>query len=120
MSYCSRIYIINKMGDYGHVIASYDSGVLFTNYMSYSDMFNRQIDFRAYMDDGNTEIYYDKYNSICCYCDAKDFLAWIRKMIAFEKSLGNTGIGFKPIYKFIKALKKCYKKSDLVILHYGY
>lgn len=120
MSYCSKIYIIDRMGDYGHVIASYDSGTLFTNYMSYSDIFINQIDFRAYMDDENTEIYYDKYNSICCYCNAEDFLKWVKKTINFEKSLGNTGANFKPIYKFIKALIKYHKKSDLLILHYGY
>jgi len=118
MSYCSKIYIIDRMGDYGRILATYDSGTIFTNYMSYSELFVKEIDFRSYMDDGETEIKYDKYNSVCCYCDIDNFIKWLKNTIKLEKEIGNTGNWLKPMYKFLKALKECY--SDLVILHYGY
>ena len=120
MSYCSKIYIIDRYGDFGRVLATYDSDTLFTNYMSYSDLFTKEIDFRSYMDDDNTEIKYDKYNSVCRYCDIDKFIKWLKDTIKFEKSLGNKEKALKPMYKFLKALKKCYTRSDFVILHYGY
>lgn len=122
MSYCSKIYIIDKMGDFGHILATYDSGTIFTNYVSYNKLFVKAIDFRAYMDDSETEIERDKYNSVCRYCSVDEFISWLDDTIKFAKSTGNIRAKnwLKPTYKFLKALKKCYTHSDLVVLHYGY
>lgn len=120
MSYCSKIYVIDRMGDFGRILATYDSGTIFTNYSSYVDLFTNEIDFRVYMYDGDTEITRDKYNSVCCYCTIDEFIGWLKDTINFQKSLGCKGITLKPMYKFLKALKKCYTRSNLIILHYGY
>ena len=123
MGYESRVYIINRnrVSKYGEIIAMFNC-----RYMGqdFKDLFQTEIDFRAYHEDGNTQIKLDDYGYVCKYAYAEDVQEWLKHKIKEEKrTVGGCYRRLKPLYKLLKTFNNKhwnYSDNEMLVLHYGY
>ena len=123
MGYESKVYIINRnrVSKYGEIIAMFNCGGMGQDF---KDLFQIEIDFRAYHEDGNTLIKLDDYGYVCKYAYIDDVQEWLKhKIKEEERMIGNCYRRLKPLYKLLKAFNNKhwnYNGNEMLVLHYGY
>lgn len=110
--FCDKIMTINlcKMGH--------------RNFSNPSRLFNKEIDFNLYMDDGNTLYDEDDYGCKCYYAPIKSVIRCLEKLAKENEYYRRTDLALKALKAF-KSKDWCWKAADgsyseLVVIHYGY
>lgn len=89
-----------------------------------SKLFNKEVDFNLYMDDGNTVYDEDRYGSKCCYAPLKKVISCLEKLTKEATYYRRTALALK-VLKAFKTKDWEWKTEDgsyaeLVVIHYGY
>lgn len=110
--YCERIMTIDlsKVGN--------------TDFYNPSNLFNKEIDFDLYMEDGNNRYDVDCYGNKCCYAPIKKVIRFLEKLTKKEEYYRRTDLALKVLKSFKpedwewESENGSYGK--LVVVHFGY
>lgn len=118
MGYESKLYIVEKTDcfmvnekRYARVIATYDM----CKFNAFDDIFQEETDCYIYTDDGNTEIFKDRYNKPLTE-------ASITTIIEYLENYKNSKEYYRRINPLLGLLKgfDCSGWNNLTVLHYGH
>ena len=114
MGYKSRLYIIEKSNNinYGEKIAMFNLSCMHDN--EFRNLFNKEIDFDFYAENGNDLLKTDCYGDILKYTDITTVINYIEKI-----SKNSDYRRLKPLLSLLKGFNLI-QWRNLYIVHYGY
>ena len=118
MSYESKIYIveINRHGKkilYAETLATMNLSCMGHN-NGWQELFTKEIDYKLFMDDGDTEFDKDRYGDHLKSCSVVKALAWVEKEMQhsdYRRLL--------PLYNLLKGFHQ-ERFGELEVVHFGY
>lgn len=85
-------------------------------------LFDKEIDFDLYMDDGDTCYYEDKYGDVCHYTSISNVIKFLAEYNKTQDYYRRTDFALKALKSF-KKKDWCWKKGkdygELVVVHYA-
>lgn len=113
MAYESRIFIVNRIDDlYAEKIADIKMASM---YDGFTDLFNKEIDYELYVDNGDETTRTDCYGKTMTYTDCKTVIDYLEKQIA-------NGETYRRLSLLLGLLRGINEEQweDIHIVHYGY
>ena len=119
MAYESRVLFVNVMRRedgfvYARKVAEVDMSAMGYEY-GWRDLFTKEIDYKLFMDDGETEFDTDMYGDHLKSCSVDKLLAWV------EKEMQRSGYNWRlpTLHGLLKGLLESGWKN-LDVVHFGY
>lgn len=121
MGYESRVFVVErneiKHNDgtayvYAEKIADIKMSCM---YDGFTDLFNKKVDYKLYIDNGDEPTQTDKYGDVMTYTDCKTVIDFLEKLIA-------DGENYRRLNPLLGLLKGIDEKqwNEIQIVHYGY
>ena len=122
MSYESRVFVVNRNeiehGDgtsfvYAEQIADIKMSRMY--YSGFAKLFDKEVDYELYIDNGDKATQTDKYGDVMTYTDCQTVIAYLEKLIA-------DGENYRILTLLLGLLKGIDEKQwdNIQIVHYGY
>ena len=121
MGYESRIFIVNRNE------INYNNGTPYVwaekiadikmscMYDGFTDLFDKEIDYELYINNGDEKTQTDKYGDIMTYTDCKTVIDYLEKLIADGEDYRRLGL----LLGLLKGIDES-QWNEIQVVHYGY
>lgn len=117
MGYESRVFVVNVTRgdryDFAEKVAEVDMSKMGYN-NGWRELFTREIDYKLFMDDGNTEFDEDKYGEHLKAAPVERVLEWLKEYMKKDKYRR-----LPLLYGLLKGIKEK-QWDEIEVVHYGY
>lgn len=120
MAYESILYIVERVDSvYGSPCITQIAKFVCEKMESdngWKELFDKPIDYKLYMDDGNTEFDKDAYGEHLTYTNIANVIKWLEKEMK-----RNYNYRLKPLLALLKGFDLSeWRAGELQVIHYGY
>lgn len=122
MGYESRVFVVNRSEHKGYgdgksyVYAEKIADIKMSKmYDGFTDLFDKEVDYKLYIDSGNESTKIDKYGDVITCTDCKTVIEYLENLIA-------KGENYRRIFLLLGLLKGINEEQweEIQIVHYGY
>lgn len=116
MGYESRVFIVNRVKHenyvYGEKIADIKMSKMHSEFV---DLFDKKIDYKLYIDNGDESTNIDKYGDILTYTSCKVVIDYLEELISNKDNYRRLGL----LLGLLKGIDEN-QWDDIQVVHYGY